>query len=135
MMLQSADFRSPIDVTLLLRSLTSDTRKPNLLVSCSDGFSEAVVGHLTRWCVRPFRSCAFPGSLRLPPDRSGTLLLTGVNRMTLAQQIALFDWTSLPGDGPQIVSLTTTGLGSLVMQGSFLEGLFHRLNVVQLEAA
>ena len=133
--MQSADFGSHMDATLLLRSLTSDTRKPNLLVSCSDQFSEAVVGHLARSCVRPFRCCAFPGSLWLPHDKTGTLLLNGVNRMTLAQQIALYDWMNTHGDGPQIVSLTTTGLEPLVMEGAFLEGLFHRLNVVQLKAA
>lgn len=173
MVFQSADFGRTTNVVPLLRSLTSGARKPNVLVSCREGDSEAVLGHLARWCARPVRCCAFPGPLCLPPDRNGTLLLDGVNRMTLSQQIALYDWVNprvgglhatadevfcgfesnrgvdgppqvscatgrsgLPAPrGPQIVSLTTTELLPLVMEGAFLEGLFYRLNVVQLEAA
>ena len=129
------------DSTLLLRSLTNNSRRPNVLLVCGEGTSDVVVRHLSRWCGHPVRCSAFPGSLTLPPDRTGTLLLHGVDRMTLAQQIALFDWLSPEGregkeaQGPQIVSMTTAPLEPLVMNGYFLEGLLRRLKIVQLDLA
>ena len=135
LMLQTTTFGTPSDSAMLLKSLTSNSRRPNLLLVCSDSAWNAAVRHLSRWCAHPFRCTVFPGPLALPPDRTGTLVLHGVDKMTLAQQIALYDWLTAPGQGPQIVSMTTTPLEPLVMSGHFLEGLLRRLNVVQLDLA
>jgi hypothetical protein len=137
-MSQAANVEALSDSTLLLRSLTGNSRRPNLLLVCGEGTSDLVIRHLSVWCGHPVRCAAFPGVLTLPPDRTGTLLLHGVDKMTLAQQVALLDWLSAGGRdarGPQIVSMTPAPLEPLVMKGYFLEGLLRRLKVVQLDIA
>lgn len=135
MMLQTANRESFGGSTLLLKSLTGSSRRPNLLLVLGEDAPDAVVRHLSRWCRKPFSCSAFPGSLRLPFDRSGTFLLHGVESMTLAQQIALYDWLNGPDVGPQVISMTRSALEPLVMTGHFLEGLLRRLSVVQLDLA
>jgi len=75
-----------------------------------------------------------PGWLDVPSDPSGTLLLTRVEEMTLDQQISLFDWMTVTRQRTQIVSIATMRLDQLVRAGRFLEGLFYRINVLQLDA-
>ena len=54
--------------------------------------------------------------------------------MTLDQQISLFDWMTVTRQRTQIVSIATMRLDQLVRDGRFLEGLFYRINVLQLDA-
>lgn len=120
---------------LLLRSLTLRGSRPNLLVSCALGDVDYVAKELAKWCASPVRTSTLPGWLDLPGrDFSGTLLLTRIEEMSLDQQVALFDWMTAAHDRVQVVSVATTRVDALAMDGRFLEGLFYRLNVVQLEA-
>jgi transcriptional regulator of acetoin/glycerol metabolism len=48
--------------------------------------------------------------------------------------MTLFDWITLAQGRMQVVSIATTRIYGLVKKGRFLEALFYRLNVVQLEA-
>ena len=118
----------------LLRFLTSTEQRPNLLIVCSAAEPKEVVEHLLKWCALPLRYCALPGLLKLPPDRHGTLLLQPVEGLTLTQQIALYDWINRGDESPQIVSVASRPLKPIVLQGRFLEGLFHRLSELQLDA-
>ena len=74
-----------------------------------------------------------PGWLDFPAA-GGTLLLTRIEEMSLDQQIALHEWMTVANPPIQVVSVATTRLDHLVGKGRFLEGLFYRLNIVQLDA-
>jgi transcriptional regulator of aromatic amino acid metabolism len=132
MLMNSPDVVS-LSEAALLRHLTDVDRRPNLLVICTDVSIDTVVERLMAFCSPPYYSCSLPGALTLPSGRTGTLVLTDVEEMSLSQQITLCDWMS--GDRDiQIVSVTSAPLRPLVESGQFLEGLFYRLNVVCLEA-
>lgn len=119
---------------LFMRSLNQRGRRPNLLVNCATSEVYQVASELMRWCAPPVLMCGMPGWLDLPSEPGGTLLLTKIEEMTLDQQIALFDWTTKTHPNVQVVSVATTRLDKLVKDGRFLEGLFYRLNVVQVDA-
>jgi hypothetical protein len=133
MMLQSSTLGSFSDPAVVLRSLTSDSRRPDLLIVCEKNVVESLVSHLRQWCALPVRCCAFPGPLCLPRDNAGTFLLYGVNDLTLAQQIALHDWMHQGSNRPQMVSIATAALEPLVNGGHFLDALFQKLNLVRLD--
>lgn len=129
----SPDFVSFSDMELL-RALTSCERRPNLLVDCVDGGAEAVLTRLQELCVGPFYCCQLPGALELPQNGAGTLLINDVAALTIAQQVALFDWLHQQKGAIQVVSLTQKRLLSMVCDGRFLEGLFYRLNTISITA-
>jgi hypothetical protein len=133
----SFDFVSFSDAALL-GPLTSQDRRPNLLVVGTNVEVAAAVDYIVRCSVPPIHFCPLPGTLRLPSGKGGTLLLTGVAAMRLDQQIALYDWINGNATEVQVVSVTTEPLKALeerVERGLFLEGLFHCLNVVCLDPA
>jgi hypothetical protein len=131
--MHSPDFPWVAD-RMLLRTLTSGSRRPSLLVVCEDVAPDAVLGSLRKSCVLPFNFCSLPGALRLPPTRKGTLFVLDVSAMTLSQQIAFHDWLDEGCGEMQIISLTSRPLAPLVEQGEFVGGLFYRLNVLTLVA-
>lgn len=114
----------------LLRSLTVQEMRPNLLVVCNNTSAEDAVEGLEALCRGPVTSCRLPGVLQLPSRKHGTLLLHDVAELTLSQQIALFDWLSTRPAELQVVSVTEQSLLSLVLAGRFLEGLYYRLNTL-----
>jgi len=129
----SPDFVSFSDMDLL-RALTSSDRRPNLMVDCTSGSVDEVLGQLGAICAAPFHYCRLPGGLDLPPDGQGTLLLHDVAAMTIAQQVALFDWLHHRQGAMQVVSVTQKRLMGMVCDGRFLEGLFYRLNTISITA-
>jgi transcriptional regulator of acetoin/glycerol metabolism len=129
----SPDFVSFSDMELL-RALTSCERRPNLLVDCVNGGAESIVAQLRELCVGPFHSCQLPGALDLPHVAKGTLILHDVAALTIAQQVALFDWLHQQNGAVQVVSLTQKRLMGMVCDGRFLEGLFYRLNTISVTA-
>jgi transcriptional regulator of aromatic amino acid metabolism len=122
-----------MSASFLLRSLTSHERHPHLLLDCNEAEVECIRLGLLQWGTGPVWHIKLPGLLTLPRGRRGTLLLEGVHRMTLAQQIALYDWMTWGGKKMQVISLTTAAIDGLVASGQFLEGLFYRLNMVRLD--
>jgi transcriptional regulator of aromatic amino acid metabolism len=129
----SPDFVSFSDMELL-RALTSCERRPNLLIDCVDGGAESVLAQLEDLCVGPFFVSQLPGALNLPQGASGTLILHDVAALTIAQQVALFDWLHQQQGAVQVVSLTKKRLMGMVCDGRFLEGLFYRLNTISVTA-
>jgi DNA-binding NtrC family response regulator len=83
--------------------------------------------------VPPVRLCRLPGSLELPPDKTGTLVLNDIAALALRDQIALYDWLGAGASELRVISVTTASLAPLVARGAFLEGLFHRLGAVQFD--
>lgn len=122
-----------MSASFLLRSLTSHERHPHLLLDCNEVEVECIRLGLLQWGAAPVRYIKLPGVLTLPSKGRGTLLLEGVHRLTLSQQIALYDWMTWGGRNTQVISLTTAAIDGLVKSGRFLEGLFYRLNMVRLD--
>ena len=119
----------------LLHLVTASTCRPNLLIVCPRGHPADVITGLARLCVAPQQWWAPPGAMRLPPITSGSLIVRGIEHLTLAQQIALYDWmTAAARRDVQVVSVAGQPLWPLVEEGQFLEGLCHRLSVVRFDA-
>ena len=124
----------PVWSSTLLRMFTSKTCRPNLLLVCPAGSSSRILREVGRSCAGPVHYRRLPGVLDLPARRDGTLVLDEVGGLDLSQQIALYDWMTASSGSYQIVSLTTGPIEPLVASGSFLEGLYYRLNVVRMNA-
>jgi transcriptional regulator of aromatic amino acid metabolism len=119
--------------TLLPHGVNLRGNRSNLLVNCSFHELHTVANELARLCARPVQMCSMPGWLDLPLNFSGTLVLARIEELTLDQQIGLFDWLTMVNGTTQVVSVATMRLDQLVKAGRFLEGLFYRLNVVQID--
>lgn len=118
---------------LLLQDVPLSGLRPNLLINCSPADSERVAADLAAWCAPPVLRCSMPGPLDLPSTPPGTLVLTGIETMALDQQLALFDWMTTTQPRTQIVSVVTRRRPARP-QRHFLEALFHRIGVLQLDA-
>ena len=129
---------SPHDVSLsemlLLRSLTGQGWRPNMLVVCSDTDVRAACERVRDLFEPPFSVCLLPGPLDLPASGRGTLFLHDIAALTLPQQITLYDWLSTRGREVQMVSMTGSQMLPLVEAGRFLEDLFYRLNTISTVA-
>lgn len=119
--------------SVLLGWLTAQGHRPNVLIECLPSMTETAMRHLMTWCALPFRYCALPGVLELPSPARGTLLLRDVDKLTLSQQVVLYDWLTTVHGQVQVISLTSTPLQGLVEDGEFLEGLLYRLNVIRID--
>jgi hypothetical protein len=119
---------------VLLRSLTSRNHRPNLLIVSEDITFDGVMQQLRLVCESPICVCRLPGALDLDECASGTLILHDIARMTIRQQIALFDWLEHKRDAVQVVSVTRAPMDDLIADGGFLDGLFYRLNTVSVRA-
>ena len=120
--------------TTLLRMLNSRNHRPNLLIQNTGASLESVLRQLRTVCELPIRICRFPGILDLATDGASTLVLAGVDEMTLAQQVLLSDWLGRAGKRVRIVSITRASMTERIADGLFLEGLFFRLNTVVIRA-
>jgi Sigma-54 interaction domain len=120
--------------TRLLRAVTAEDRRPNLLVVCKGVTVAAAVRHLLAFCKPPYHLTLLPGKLDVPERKKGTLLLADVAMMTIGQQMALDEWLTPVCENLQVVSISSMPLRPLVDEGRFLEGLFYRLNVIYLDA-
>jgi sigma-54-interacting transcriptional regulator len=118
---------------LLLLWVASQRPGKHLLVQCDPGAFEALATQAMTLCLPPVRRCRLAGRLELPPDRRGTLLLDDVATLTIADQIALYDWLGSSAENLRVISGTTASLSALTATGKFLEGLFHRLGNVQFD--
>ena len=120
--------------SLLPSTLNLRGFRPNLLVNCSLDELQHVASELVPLCAPPVQMCFMPGWLELPPKFTGTLFLARIEEMSVDQQIALFDWMTAVHPNAQVISLATTRIDTLVREDRFLEGLFYRLNIVQVDA-
>lgn len=131
--MNSPDFVSFSEMALL-RSLTAKQHRPNLLITCADPIFAGVLDQLRVVCEPPFHLCQLPGALEMPAAGSGTLVLHDVAELTVRQQIALSDWMDRRRGDMQVVSITQARMADRIRDGQFLEGLFYRLNTVNVRA-
>jgi transcriptional regulator of acetoin/glycerol metabolism len=120
--------------TTLLRMLSSRRHRPNLLIENKRASLDSVLEQLGAVCETPMSVCRFPGPLDLQADPGGTLVLANIDRMTIGQQLTLFDWLGRKGGDIQVVSITRAPMAAAIADGLFLEGLFFRLNTVAIQA-
>jgi len=125
------DYESQSDLRLLLM-LAAEGRRPNFLLVCDQTSKAMAPQHVRALCAAPIHACRLPGSLVLPREKTGTLMLDDVAMLAIDQQIALYDWLGRSGSSIQVVSVTSTPLSVRVQNGEFLEALYYRLNVVNL---
>lgn len=119
---------------LLLRALTAQGSRPNMLVVCSETDVRAAFEQVRDLLGLPFSVCLLPGPLELPASGRGTLLLHDIAALTLSQQVTLYDWLGRTGREVQVVSMTGLRMLPLVETGQFHEGLFYRLNTISIVA-
>jgi hypothetical protein len=120
--------------TTLLRMLSSRQHRPNLTIENKGAALDSVLEQLAEVCASPILVCRFPGVLDLDADMNGTLVLADIDRMTIAQQLMLFDWLGHKSNDAQVVSITAAPMTERIADGLFLEGLFFRLNTVVIRA-
>ena len=125
------DYESQSDLRLLLM-LAAEGRRPNFLIVCDHASKEMAGLHVRALCAAPIHTCQLPGSLMLPCEKRGTLMLDDVAALAIDQQVALYDWLGRQPGTIQVASVTTTPLSVRVEKGEFLEALYYRLNVVNL---
>lgn len=105
----------------------------NVLVNCSASELHSVLGDLVGLCGPSIRMCSLPGSLDLPLQHTGTLLLSRIEEISDNQQLELFDWITMTHLSARVVSVATKPLEHLMRQGRFLESLYYRLNVMRMD--
>jgi hypothetical protein len=118
---------------LLTLWLAFQRPRQHFLVRCEPDRVSGVAAQVAMFATPPVRSCRLPGRLELPPDKQGTLLLHDVAALDIRDQIALYDWLGTSATDLRVISVTTSPVAPLVAQGTFLEGLFHRLGAVQFD--
>jgi hypothetical protein len=106
--------------------------RANVLLTGSDRalafLLDALHEHLRQpltWCSRRM--------LVLPRGGDGTLLIHDLEALTREQQDRLFDWLTRRTCRTQIVSMSANPLLPRVCAGTFVAGLFYRLNVISLD--
>jgi hypothetical protein len=109
-------------------------RRPNVLLTGAHATIEVVMATLRPYLSLPIFYWA-PGVPLPSPRDVGTLLICDVATLCLEQQQILLSWLDhvVPGQ-TQVVSTTGLELFALVEQGTFLEALYYRLNIVRLDA-
>jgi hypothetical protein len=107
--------------------------RQHLLLHCEPERFGRIASQVMMFGVPPVRLCRLPGRLELPLDKRGTLLLHDIATLDIRDQIALYDWLGNSANDLRVISVTTTALASLVADGAFLEGLYHRLGAVQFD--
>ena len=70
--------------------------------------------------------------LSLPRHSSGTLILQGADALSASAQQWVFDWLDQDARATRVLTTTTHSLFPLVENGSFLEALYYRLNMLLL---
>jgi Sigma-54 interaction domain len=122
---------------LLKVGLTSEdarllaSSRPNVVLVGMSPKTEEILVALTPFLQRPVQCLEGPMSFPNPPQ--GTLILRKLETLDWQAQHQLLRWLDGPGTGTRVISVTSESLYPRVEQGSFLEALYYRLNVVRLE--
>jgi hypothetical protein len=108
-------------------------KRVNLLLTgpgpVTEGFVKAFRPHLQDPVVILRRGEPFA----LPTAPFGTLFLADVGALTLEEQRRLYDWLEDRSSGMQVISVSATSLMPMVAAGTFLEGLYYRLNTIYVD--
>jgi len=107
------------------------TAHPNVLLIGSD---QAVAGFLPLLLplLEPPVADSLDGTLTLPDDPGGTLILHDVQRLAAADQERLAAWMAEPARRTQVISTASCPLYPLVEGKVLSEPLFYNLNVITI---
>jgi hypothetical protein len=117
-----------------LRTIVSQDRHLNVLVTCVDLAVPSAVAEISALCGRRLWTSLVPGILELPEHDGETVVIGDISLLTLRQQLEIYDWLDRFGPTSQVLSFTSAPLWPLVERGRFLECLFYRLNILTLTA-
>jgi len=70
--------------------------------------------------------------LSLPRQSAGTLILRGAHALSPSAQQQVFEWLDRDARATRVLTTTPHSLFPLVEDGSFLEALYYRLNMLLL---
>jgi hypothetical protein len=70
--------------------------------------------------------------LSLPRQSAGTLILQGAHTLSPSAQQQVFEWLDRDARATRVLTTTPHSLFPLVEDGSFLEALYYRLNMLLL---
>ena len=108
-------------------------QRPNVLIIGSGPCVDRIVQLLERSCIPPLVRCS--GSpLALPTGEVGTLALANAEQLTPMDQALLFAWLSCAAPRRQVITTAAVPLFPAVVQSTFSEALFYRLNAMCLMA-
>ena len=108
-------------------------RRPNVLLTGTPVTTEVLMATLRPYLRAPIYYWD-PGVALPAPRDVATVVVLDVANFCLEHQRVLLSWLDrvVPGQ-TQVVSTTDVELFLLVEQGTFLEALYYRLNVVRLD--
>jgi hypothetical protein len=112
--------------------------RANLLLTGPDDLTDAFVKALRSYLRDPVVILRGGEPFALPPAPVGTLFLADVGALTVEEQLRLLDWleegsSSTQAIRTQVISTWGTSLMPMVAAGSFLEGLYYRLNTIYID--
>jgi hypothetical protein len=110
----------------------------NLLVTGPDDLTDAFVKALRSYLRDPVVILLGGEPFALPPAPVGTLFLADVGALTAEEQLRLLNWleegsSSTQVIRTQVISTWGTSLMPMVAAGTFLEGLYYRLNTIYID--
>ena len=98
------------------------------------GNEDAALGLLTAiWPTLQKPTCwVDAGRLSLPRQSAGTVILESAHALSRAAQQQVFEWLDRDARATRVLTTTPHSLFPLVEDGSFLEALYYRLNMLLL---
>jgi hypothetical protein len=108
-------------------------RRVNLLVTGPDDLTNVFVKSLRSYIRNPVVVLRGGESFALPSAPVGTLFLADVGALTGDEQLRLHEWLEERPGETQVISMSATALMPMVAAGSFLEGLYYRLNTIYID--
>jgi hypothetical protein len=105
----------------------------NLLVTGPDDLTNVFVKSLRSHIRNPVVVLRGGESFALPSAPVGTLFLGDVGALTSEEQLRLHEWLEQRPRETQVISTSATALMPMVAAGSFLEGLYYRLNTIYID--
>ena len=104
--------------------------RPNVLLEGTESAVAATLLALKPLTQGPVLSSGAP--LCLPDADVRTFVVNDVDRLDASDQTRLFQWLGERPAGLQVIATTSRPLFEMTVDGSFLPGLYYRLNVVRI---
>ena len=126
---------TPVEVSFarLLRIL--ERCRPNVLLIGDTISASYALEHMRPYLLTPLLSWLPRESQAIPATPFRTLVVEDVDQLTAEQQADLLTHLDEAGADVQLVSLAGEQLFPAVINGTFLEDLYYRLNVVVFDCA
>jgi hypothetical protein len=127
--------RTPVEVSFTRLLTILDRSRPNVLLIGDTITSSDVLEHMRPHLLTPLVSWLPRESSVVPTRPFRTLVVQDVDQLAPAQQADLLALLDDAGADVQLVSLAREPLFPAVVNGTFFEDLYYRLNVVVFDCA